>query len=201
MAEDEIKTNAFLSFSIGEERVTDSHRALLSAIDAKLCQLKGPIPFTIRDEIDLHKHVLQYIDSCISQISTMQKLIGMPSLEFPVHHDLLRLFRDHNHHVGYLAFVPLASTKGATDFFAWPILQMIDAVKQNHKEWVEAVPTPQTNLSELVYLNHTYILSLIEGEKQKFQRNGVPLFGFRKEYPLGAIHFGPSLGATNNEKK
>src|SRR5487761_1911796 len=115
MAAHEAKTNAFLSFSIGEERVTDSHRALLAAIDAKLWQLKGPIPFTIRDEIDLHKHVLQYIDSCISQISTMQRMMGMPRLEFPVHHDLLRLFRDHNHHVGYLAFVPLNSTNGATD--------------------------------------------------------------------------------------
>ncbi|MDD2918888.1 hypothetical protein [Rhodoferax sp.] len=198
MGEDETKTNAFLSFSIGEERVTDSHRALLAAIDAKLCQLKGPVPFTIRDEIDLHKHVLQYIDSCISQISTMQKLMGLPRLEFPVHHDLLRLFRDHNHHVGYLAFVPLASTKGAPDFFAWPTLQMIDAVKQKHKKWVAAVP--QTTLSELIYLNHAYVLSVIEGEKQKFQSNGVPLFTIRKEYPMGVIYFGTSLADTNDEK-
>jgi hypothetical protein len=197
MAAHETDSNAFFSFSIGEERVIDSHRALLAAIDAKLWQLKGPIPFTIRDEIDLHKHVLQYIDSCISQISTMQRLMGMSRLEFPVHHDLLRLFRDHNHHVGYVAFAPMGSAKG-TDFFAWPILQKIDAVKQKHKEWVASVP--QTTLGELIDLNHVYIFSIIEKEKQKFQSNGVPLFKFRPEYPLSAIHFGASPIDPANKK-
>lgn len=195
----DVQRNAFLSFSIGEERVTDSHRALLSAIDAKLSQLKGPIPFTIRDEIDLHKHVLQYIDSCISLISIMQKALGMPRLEFPVQHILLRSFRDHNHHVGYLAFVPLESTKRVIDFFAWPVLIRINSGNEKHKEWAKAIP--QVTLGELIDQNQTYILGLIEEEKKNFQSNGVPLFKFRKEYPMGAIHFGPIDAGTVDDKK
>jgi hypothetical protein len=196
MAAHKTQTDAFLSFSIGEERVTDSHRTLHSAIDAKLSQLKGPIPFTIRDEIDLHKHVLQYIDSCISLISIIQKALGMPRLDFPVQHILLRSFRDHNHHVGYLAFVPLESTKGATDFFVWPVLSQIKSGNDKQREWTNVIS--QETLGELIAKNHTYILGIIENEKNIFQRNGMPLFKFRKDYPIGAIHFGPIDADTIN---
>ena len=79
------------------------------------------------------------------------------------------------------------------------MLNMIDAVKQKHKEWVAT--TPQTTLGELIDLNHAYILSIIEKEKKKFQSNGVPLFKLRTEYPLSFIHFGANVIDTNNENK
>ncbi len=188
----ETASKAFLSFTIGEERVQESYCDLLTAIDAKLLQLKGQIPFTIRDEIELHKRVLQYIDSCIALINIMKNLMDLPKLTFPPHHYLLRAFRDHNHHVGYLAFVPMGSFTDGTDFFVTPTLMRVDGAKN-----ISCIPET-TVLKDLINMNHDYICEIIGSEKQKFLHNGEPLFSLRKEYPMGFAGFVAKKADTEN---
>ena len=179
---------AFLSISIGEERVLNSYSDARTIIESKKQQLKGIIPFTLRDELEVNRRILQYSDACISQISMMQRITGLSKLEFPIYHDLLRIYRNRNHHVGYFSFRPMRSTLEIIDFFIWPILVQMEEVKESYPEWCK-IPDRST-LSDLIEKNHEYVISLIEQEKRKFKIDGIK-FIFKSEYHLGDIHFGP----------
>ena len=177
---------AFCSISIAEERLLESYSETLAVVRAKQRVLDGPMPFTLRDEIELHKRVMTYADACISQISTMQKLMGLSRLNFPLSHDLLRKFRDRNHHIGYKPFMPYRC-EGRSHFYTWPVLRLIKAIQEEHPRWC-AEPT-QSTLIELLEENHKYVLELISQEKQKFFKNGQSP-RFFEVYRIAEICFG-----------
>lgn len=170
---------AFLAFVVGEERVRDSFLLAQMTLAAKRSVLNSPVPFTIRDEIDLHKALLTYVDACISIISTLQKRTALPYQTFPDCHTVLREFRDRNHHNGYVAFRPIDTPIGR-DFFVWP-MTFISGIAPGQREAGEE-ENPYLLLSTLIEGNHAYIMGLVDEQREFFYENGRPRFMLRAEY-------------------
>ncbi|MCK6423715.1 MAG: hypothetical protein L6Q75_01325 [Burkholderiaceae bacterium] len=187
---------AFTSVLLGEERVKDSYLAASRTLQLKQCLLAGPLPFSLRDELDLNRDVLAYVDTCISQISTMQKLAGLPRLSFPILHALLRMFRDYNHHVGYHPFVPYRCPNDPTEFYVWPVLRILPGVRDKYGSWW-GTPNRLT-LGEMLTENQGYLLELIAKTKTTPAFVSLDL-KFHKVYQIGELSFGPAIEGSRND--
>lgn len=181
----EAVADAFVSIIIAEERLLETYFEAMAACQAKQLVLIGPMPFSLRDEIDLNKRIMAYADACISIINTMQKLLGLERLRFPLGHNLLRKFRDQNHHLGYKPFQPYR-THDSANFYIWPVLSSIKAIRDEHPEWCKKAC--KTTVDELLAENHKYIISLVSSQKQKFHQNGY-VVKFNDAYHAGVISF------------
>lgn len=179
---------AFVSITIAEERVVETYSDVTAAVKVKQLVLDGPMPFTLRDEIELHRRIIAYADASISSISTLQKLLGLGRLTFPLCHDLLRKFRDCNHHVGYKPFAPYRSEGGAR-FYIWPVLRRFQPIKDAHADWCDT-PCRET-IEDLLRENHEYVIALVLDQKRKLS-NSVRNPRFFDKYALGEICFGPA---------
>jgi hypothetical protein len=122
----------------------------------------------------------------------MQKFAGLPRQRFPLPHDLLRKYRDDNHHNGYHPFAPYRSGE-VVNFFIWPVLRTIEAVKQTHPEWCRC-STDET-LGVLLKDNQQYMTNLSEQAKNNLDSTGAHL-RFHQDYRMGEIGFG-SVKAQN----
>jgi hypothetical protein len=178
--------NAFVSFSIGEEQVHKSYSDLTTSLNEKIRLIEGPLPFTLRDEIDLHNRVMRYIDSCIAQMEIMRNLLSMQYLDFPFEHFILRKYRNINHHDLYLPFKPVKSDIGLK-FFVWPALNRVAEIKEKYPAWCTSAS--DLTLEDLIKIHHEYMLSHISKERQKFELTGLTP-KFRDDYVFGEISFG-----------
>ncbi|MBI5790482.1 MAG: hypothetical protein HZA63_03295 [Rhodocyclales bacterium] len=180
----DVLRKAFFTFTVGEERVQDAFLASKAILASKRLILSSPIPFSIRDEIELHKALLTYVDACISMIEVMIAQMGMVRQDFPLSHELLRQFRNRNHHNGYAAFMPVDTPIGR-DFYVWPIIFNNGMVSKESSEDQSA--NPYLLLSDLIDQNQSYVMALIDSQRKAFYVNGHPRFRIRNDYAFPGV--------------
>jgi hypothetical protein len=127
-------------------------------------------------------------DAGISLISALQKMSLAERLEFPLAHDLVRFFRDKNHHVEYEPFRPVRCM-GKVDFLAWPVLRILPAVKKKYPKW-SAQPKSLT-LSKLLQRNHEYVAQIASRASDMLTASGLQGVVYQK-YQVGELHIGPA---------
>jgi hypothetical protein len=161
---------AYFACLVDQEHVVETFFQAKSALKLKSQLLNSPLEFTLRDELDLHRAIMAFATSCISHITTLQKMAGLEQLDFPNYHDFLRCFRDFNHHEFYLPFTPysasIAGEDQVNDFYVYTTISQIPAIKKGYSEWLKK--TRRLNLSSLLDLNYTYVINLsknIQSEK------------------------------------
>lgn len=161
-------TEAFLSVMVGEEHVRNTYFEAVGVLNAKKLLIVGVMPHTFRDELDLHHSVLNFANACIAQISTLQKLTNLSKQEFPLEHDLLRKFRDRNHHVGYFRFQPThVLDDDSKEFYVWPVLKRLDSVMEKYPEW--CLRPSKLSLSALLETNLKYVVELTTSQMSFFR--------------------------------
>ncbi len=177
---------AFKSLALSLDRVHASFGQVSICLAEKLRILSGPLPFTIRDEIELNRKTLDNVDASISLISALQKVDLIGRLELPLGHNLLRLYRNENHHVGYVPFKPVLCS-GKIDFYVWASLYHLASVKAEHSEWTQT-PTALT-LMKLLHDNHEYILGISEEAEKRLSSSGYSGL-FVSDYTVGELALG-----------
>lgn len=153
---------------VDQEHVIETYSKAISILELKKRLLDIPLGYSLRDELDLHKAVMSFSTASISHIITLQKQAELKKLNFPIYHDLLRKFRDFNHHEHYLSFGPaqvsVAGESLGVDFYVYNTLKSIPAIKNAYQSWCQS-PRNLT-LDTLLRKNYEYVLELSQSQLQ-----------------------------------
>lgn len=182
---------ALHAYNVGFPYIRASYFECIHTIELQVTLLAHHVPYSIQSEIDINAKLMNYTNLCIRYMNVFKSYGLTGKLDFPIEHNLLRLFRDFNHHDASCVFRPMssASSDGASpiDFYIHPILFVIPAIKERYPEWCRR-GSPAV-LSDLLERNQRYVESVFGFAREKMGGDAV-MAKYNGEYYFGACFFG-----------
>jgi hypothetical protein len=178
---------AIHAYNVGVPQTRYSFRECLNIIALQKELLANNVPYSIQMEIDLNTKITDYINMCIRYMNTFKKWTG--DVELPIAHNLLRFYRDHNHHAeAETNFRPVQLANDlSTDFYIHPILWLVPSVTKRYSEWSKRGNA--ATLTDLLQRNQHFVEEVFAMTKTRLGVDGKQA-KYLKEYPM----WGTSLG-------
>lgn len=182
---------ALHAYNVGFPYIRASYFDCIHTIELQITLLAHHVPYSIQSEIDINAKVMNYINLCIRHMNVFMTYGLTGKLDFPIEHNLLRFFRDYNHHDTDCVFRPIscASADGLSsiNFYIYPILFAIPAIKNRYPEWCRR-GNPAV-LSDLLERNQRYVQNMFDLAREKMGGDTV-MAKYNGEYYFGAIGLG-----------
>lgn len=182
---------ALHAYNIGLPYIRSLFFDCIHTIELQVTLLAHNVPYSIQSEIDVNAKVMNYVNLCIRHMNVFKAYGLTERLAFPIEHNLLRLFRDFNHHHADCVFRPIrmgySDRASAIDFFIHPILYRIPKVKAQYPEWCRR-GSPAV-LSDLLERNQRYVERVFDQARDKMRGESVTA-KYNGEYYFGEIYFG-----------
>jgi hypothetical protein len=182
---------ALHAYNVGLPYIRSSYFDCIHTIELHVALLAHHVPYSIQSEIDVNAKVMNYVNLCVRHMNVFRKYRLTEKLEFPIEHNLLRFFRDFNHHNADCVFRPIrvssADRTTTIDFFIYPILYTIPAIKARYPEWCRR-GNPAV-LSDLLERNQRYVEKVFDQARDKMGGDSVAA-KYNGEYYFGEAFFG-----------
>jgi hypothetical protein len=183
---------ALHAYNVGLPYIRAGYWDCIHLLELQLSLLSHHVPYSIQAEIEINTKLMNYINLCVRYINVFKTFKVIEWLDFPIEHELLRRFRDYNHHNADHVFRPITSRHG-TEFYIWPNLFQIPAIAERYPEWCRR--GTYAVLSDLLARNQKYVETIFDSARQAMGGDAV-MAKYIGEYHLGHIHLGDGVASV-----